>query len=340
MTKLGSTASDAIRDPAPARTIRMKVSTVSDITHKGAVAVSAPASGPRVPPRDYGLPLPELAAKHGLTVSGARPGLLDYVRQLYGRRHFIATYSVARLSAQYTKARLGQLWNVMTPLLNAAVYYLIFGVLLQTSRGIDNFIAYLVTGVFVFNFTQASVLAGTRAISDNLGLIRALHFPRACMPISVTLIQLQQLLYSMIILVAIVLMTGELPDMSWFLIIPALVLQAIFNIGVALVVARLGADVTDLAQLMPFLLRTWMYVSGVFYSIANVVKHLPPVAGVALQLNPAAVYIDLIRYSLIDSFTSAQLPHHVWLAAIAWAVIAGVGGFIFFWKAEESYGRG
>jgi teichoic acid transport system permease protein len=313
---------------------------VSDTTHKGAVAVSAPPAMPLVPKTDGGLSLPELAAKHGLSVSGARPSLPEYVRQLWGRRHFIAAYSVARLSAQYTKARLGQLWNVMTPLLNAAVYYLIFGVLLQTNRGIDNFIAYLVTGIFVFNFTQASILAGTRSISDNLGLIRALHFPRACMPISVTLIQLQQLLYSMIILVAIVLMTGELPDLSWLLIIPALFLQAVFNIGVALIVARLGADVTDLAQLMPFLLRTWMYVSGVFYSIANVAKHLPPVAAAVLQLNPAAVYIGLIRYALIDSFTSAQLPHHVWLAAVAWAIIAGAGGFIFFWKAEESYGRG
>lgn len=316
------------------------MSTVSDTTHNGAVALSTQVNSPRVPSPDEGLPLPELAAKYGLSVSGARPPLPEYVRLLWGRRHFIVAYSIARLSAQYTKARLGQVWNVLTPLLNAAVYYLIFGLLLQTSRGIDNFIAYLVTGVFVFNFTQASILAGTRAIQDNLGLIRALHFPRACMPIAMTLIQLQQLLYSMIVLVAIVLMTGELPDVSWLLIIPALILQSVFNIGVSLAVARIGAEVTDLAQLMPFLLRTWMYVSGVFYSIANVVKHLPPLVGWMLDLNPAAVYIDLIRFGLIQSFTGAQMPHHVWLAAIGWALISGVGGFVFFWKAEEQYGRG
>ena len=312
------------------------MSTVSDTTHEGAVAVSTPPATAAV----GGLSAAELAAKYGLTVSGARPSLPEYVRQLWGRRHFIVAYSIARLSAQYTKARLGQIWNVMTPLLNAAVYYLIFGVLLQTDHGIDNFIAYLVTGVFVFNFTQSTVLAGTRAISDNLGLIRALHFPRAALPISVTLIQLQQLLYSMIVLVSIVLMTGEVPQFSWFLLLPALVLQSVFNIGVALYVARLGSKVTDLAQLMPFLLRTWMYVSGVFYAIDKVVKHLPSAAGVLLDLNPAAVYIDLIRFALIDSFTSAQLPHHVWIAAVAWAVVAGIGGFVFFWKAEEQYGRG
>ncbi len=315
------------------------MSTVSDTTHNGAVAVSAPANATVTSP-DGGLTLPELAGQYGLTVSGARPSLMNYIRQLWGRRHFIAAYSIARLSAQYTKARLGQLWNVMTPLLNAAVYYLIFGVLLKTNHGIDNFIAYLVTGIFVFNFTQSSVLAGTRALSDNLGLIRALHFPRASLPISVTLIQLQQLLYSMIVLFSIDLMTGEIPGFSWFLVLPALVLQAIFNIGVALVMARLGAEVTDLAQLMPFLLRTWMYVSGVFYSIANVVKNLPTWVSWVLDLNPAAVYIDLVRFSLIGSFTSAQLPRHVWFVAVAWSLVAGFGGFVFFWKAEESYGRG
>ena len=312
------------------------MSTVSDTTHQSAVAVSArPAPSP-----GDGLSPAELAAKHGLSVSGARPPLPEYVRQLWGRRHFIVAYSVARLTAQYTNARLGQIWNVLTPMFNAAVYFLIFGVLMEQSRGIDNFLAYLVIGVFVFNFTQSAILAGTRSISDNLGLIRALHFPRGCLPISITLIQLQQLLYSLIVLVSIVLMTGEPLGMRWLLIIPALLLQCVFNIGCAMFVARLGSEVTDVAQLMPFLLRTWMYLSGVMYSIAKVKPHLPGFFGVLLEFNPAAVYIDVMRYALMSSVTSEQLPHHVWFAALWWAVFAGIGGFVFFWKAEERYGRG
>jgi teichoic acid transport system permease protein len=30
----------------------------------------------------------------------------------------------------------------------------------------------------------------------------------------------------------------------------------------------------------------------------------------------------------------------VWAVATGWALLAGVGGFIYFWKAEETYGRG
>ncbi|MGW1723282.1 ABC transporter permease [Streptomyces sp. NPDC002306] len=286
--------------------------------------------------------LATLAARHGLAVSGARPSLPAYIRQLWARRHFITAFATAKLTAQYSQAKLGQLWQVMNPLLNAAVYYFIFGMLLGTSHGVPDFVPFLVTGVFVWTFTQSSIMAGTRAISGNIGLVRALHFPRAALPISFCLQQLQQLLFSMIALIVILLCFGVPVTVSWLLVLPALVLQFTFNTGVSMVMARLGAETPDIAQLMPFVLRTWMYVSGVMWSIDKVLSHddLPHWAMTALQCNPAAVYIDLMRFALIDSFHASQLPPHVWLVATGWALLAGVGGFIYFWKAEETYGRG
>ncbi|MBQ0848639.1 ABC transporter permease [Streptomyces sp. BH-SS-21] len=284
-----------------------------------------------------------LAARHGLTVSGARPTLSAYVRQLWARRHFITAFATAKLTAQYSQAKLGQVWQVATPLLNAAVYYFIFGVLMGTSRGVPDYVPFLVTGVFVWTFTQSSIMAGTRAISGSLGLVRALHFPRAALPVSYALQQLQQLLFSMAALFVILLCFGVPVGVSWLLAVPALALQFVFNAGVAMIVARLGARTPDIAQLMPFLLRTWMYVSGVMWSIDRVLAghpDLPRIVLLALRCNPAAVYIDLMRFALIDSFHASQLPHHVWALAVGWALLAGVGGFIYFWKAEETYGRG
>ncbi|MFJ6730234.1 MULTISPECIES: ABC transporter permease [unclassified Streptomyces] len=287
--------------------------------------------------------LAALAARYGLAVSGARPSLPDYVRQLWARRHFITAFSTAKLTAQYSQARLGQVWQVMTPLLNAAVYYFIFGVLLQTKKGVPDYIPFLVTGVFIWTFTQSSIMAGTRAISGNIGLVRALHFPRAALPISFCLQQLQQLLFSMAALVLILLVVGVPPAVSWVLAVPALTLQFVFNAGVSMILARIGAKTPDIAQLMPFVLRTWMYVSGVMWSIDNLLSQhtdMPPWVADVLRANPAAVYIDLMRFALIDSFHADQLPPHVWAWAVGWSLLAGVGGFIYFWKAEETYGRG
>ncbi len=294
------------------------------------------------PSPDDGLDAAELAAKYGLSVSGARPGLVEYVRQLWGRRHFIVAFSQAKLTAQYSQAKLGQLWQVATPLLNALVYFLIFGLILDADRGLSRevYIPFLVTGVFVFTFTQTSVMAGVRAISGNLGLVRALHFPRAALPVSFALQQLQQLLFSMIVLFAVTIGFGSYPKMSWLLILPVLVLQFAFNMGLALIFARLGSKTPDLAQLMPFVMRTWMYASGVMFSIRIMLEKHPQWIADILQWNPAAIYMDLMRFALIDGYGSEHLPPHVWAVACGWAVLVAVGGFVYFWKAEERYGRG
>jgi hypothetical protein len=135
-----------------------------------AVAEDAPAAGE---------PLAEMAAQYGLRPSSARPRLVPYLVKVWQRRHFILAYATARNVSMYTEARLGQLWQVLTPLLNSAVYYLIFGVLFKANRGISNYTAYLVTGVFIFAFTERSIVVGSTVMRANITLIRALHFPRA-----------------------------------------------------------------------------------------------------------------------------------------------------------------
>jgi teichoic acid transport system permease protein len=279
----------------------------------------------------------ELAARYGLTRSTARPSLREYIGLLWERRHFIVAFATARNIAMYTSSRLGQVWQVLTPLLNAGVYFLLFGLLLKTNRGVENFTAFLVTGVFVFTFTQRSVQNGAQSISGNLALIRALHFPRACLPLSFTLVEFQQLLVSMAVLVAIVLLTGEPITLAWLALIPALFLQMLFNIGASLVMARVGAQIQDVTQLLPFVTRTWFYISGVFYSIEYFTRNAPDVVRVLLSVNPAAVYIDLFREALLLEHNPIS---HAWWLGAAWAVVALVGGFVYFWRYEEKYGRG
>ncbi|WP_412080194.1 ABC transporter permease [Streptomyces sp. SJL17-1] len=323
----------------------MTTQTLPPPTHKAPQPPqpSQPSQPPPAPPYEASSEdLRALARRHGLTVSGARPSLPAYARQIWSRRDFITAFASARLTAQYSQARLGQVWQVMTPLLNAAVYYLIFGVLMDAKEGVADYVPFLITGIFVWTFTSNTILAGTRAISGNLGLVRALHFPRASLPISLSLQQLQQLLLSLAVLVVILFGLGEFPTWSWLLAVPALLCQALFNTGVALVLARLAARTPDISQLMPFVLRTWMYASGAMWSIQNLASsgRFPDGVVLALQCNPAAVYIDLMRFALIESYTSAQLPPHVWALAAGWALLAFGGGFIWFWKAEETYGRG
>jgi teichoic acid transport system permease protein len=320
------------------------------------------------------VPLAELAAQYGLRPSAARPPVLAYLRDLRRRWSFIVAFATARNIAMYTEARLGQLWQVLTPLLNAAVYFLIFGIVLKINRGVPNYLAFLVTGVFVFNFTQRAFISTSKVITDSLPLIRALQFPRASLPLAYVMIEFQQMLLSMGVLLIIIVAVPPHEPVSWYwvLAIPVLLLQTIFNIGVGLFVARIGSQVNDFSQLLPFLLRTWMYVSGVLFSIAGLDIRSHRWVVVLLELNPAALYITLMRNALLQSqrlsapgsqpynyrlcslwktksklywYDSAHChyyanPAHFWYYGIGWAVLAVVVGFFFFWRAEAKYGRG
>jgi teichoic acid transport system permease protein len=322
--------------------------------------------------------LAEYATAHGLRPSAQRPAVLVYLRQLWRRRHFILAFATARNIAMYTEARLGQLWQVLTPLLNAGVYVLIFGVLLHIDRGIPNYLGFVVTGVFVFNFTQRTFISTSTVMTTSLQLIRALQFPRAALPLAYVVIELQQMLLAMVVLIPILLATGEPISWYWLLAIPALLLQTVFNIGAGLLVARLGSLVNDFSQLLPFLMRTWLYTSGVIFSIASLTSVSSKLVAV-LQLNPAALYITLTRNALLASQRESSLgskpyskalcqqwhtlghqngaatqylydsahchyvgvnPAYFWYYAAGWAALALVAGFFFFWRAETRYGRG
>jgi teichoic acid transport system permease protein len=324
-----------------------------------------------------GLSLADYAVEHGLRPSAQRPPIPAYLRQLWRRANFIVAFATARNVAMYTEAKLGQLWQVLTPLLNAGVYFLIFGLLLHINRGVPNYLGFLVTGVFVFNFTQRAFISTSTVMTDSLELIRALHFPRASLPLAYVMIEFQQMLLSIVVLIPILLLTGEPISWYWLLAIPALLLQTIFNVGVGLAVARLGSQVNDFSQLLPFLMRTWLYVSGVLFSIATVSSNAKVVA--LLELNPAALYITLTRNALMASqrasapgskpYNAAKCvqwtkighrkgapeiyqtysaychyvganPAHFWYYAVGWSVVAVAVGFYFFWRAETRYGRG
>jgi teichoic acid transport system permease protein len=340
--------------------------------------LTAPGSlvnGTALAPEDEGMSegsgdLAALAARYGLRPSSARPHLFTYIRMVWDRRHFIVAYATARNVSMYTEARLGNLWQVLTPLLNSAVYYLIFGILFQANRGISHYTAYLVTGVFIFSFTERSIVVGSTVMRANISLIRALHFPRACLPLAYVMVELQQLLLSMVVLFAIVLGTGEPLGWYWLFLVPTLILQATFNMGAALIMARLGAGAQDFSQLIPFLTRIWRYFCGVMYSIASLPATLPEWAKNVLSLNPAAVYISLTRYAIMYTdradapgakpfnamkcamFNAKKIPElqaychpdvvisELWLSGIGWAVVTLVVGVVFFWQAETRYGRG
>jgi len=240
----------------------------------------------------------------------------------------------SRFRSENERDRLGAAWIVLKPLINAAVYGAVFGLLLGPGSRPENFVPFLVAGVFVFSFFSSSLTEGASSVSGNVELIRSLRFPRAVLPLAIVLQRGLGMVPMTGVLLLFVVGSGEPVRLRWLLALPALVLLAVFNAGVALAAARLTVHLRDLAQLLPFLTRLLFYVSGVFYSVDRI--ETGPLVETLLQLNPAHVFITLVRGALL---TESSAPAGLWLLALGQAAVALVAGFLFFWRAEQEYGR-
>lgn len=277
-----------------------------------------------------------LARRHGLTELGTRPPFGRYVRDLWRRRPFLWTLSQAEAAQKNAEDRLGMLWTLLNPLFLVISYFLIFGLLLQTRRGVSNFIAFLSIGVVVFGFSSAAITRGSRAIIGNTSLVRALRFPRAILPISVTLTEFLMTLPALVVLLVLVIVTGEPISWHWLLLPVGLTLQAAILAGLVLMGARLLNVSRDVGNLIPVFIRLMRYVSGVFFSIDHYARDHEGIR-LALNLQPLALPNTLVRQALMAEY---PIVWSYWAAAAGWAVILLAGGLWLFWWDEARYGRG
>lgn len=278
-----------------------------------------------------------IAREAGLPRVGARPTLPAYLKEMWERRHFATKMARYRIEASLAQNRLGLAWVVLNPLLQAAVYGFVFGVIMprDTREGI-NFIPFLVTGFFVFQFFGQSFSQGAKAITGNRSLVRSLGFPRMLLPVSAVIRQVYELVPMMVVLAVILVGFGEAPRWEWLYVPPILALMTLFNTGVALIAARLTVHLRDVTQIIPIVTRLLMYMTGIFYSLEQVLADNPPWMLTIAQLNPVHDYIQLVRAMVLDG---QEVNTLIVVVAIVAAFAFFVAGIFFFWKAEERYGR-
>jgi teichoic acid transport system permease protein len=267
---------------------------------------------------------------------GRRPPLGSYVLQLWQRRHFIWADSRVRAFSGNKNTILGRFWLVGKPLLDGLTYLLVFGLLLKASRGVENYIGFLLIGVFMFSWSSSALTGGAGVMTAGKNLIRGFAFPRAAIPLALALRETLAMVPRLLTMFALIMLIPPhaLPTRTWLLFPVLLVLQYLFNVGLILYGARFAHAVPDLRLILGFFTRLWMYGSGVMYSIERFVTH-PTVMSV-LELNPAYCILEISRDLLLyDTMPELRL----WLTLAAWAVATPLLGFLYFWQGEEEYGR-
>lgn len=294
-----------------------------------------PSVGPELQPMDPGsLAGESLAARAGLVTLGSRVPLRTYMADIWNHREFATTVSVGQLRAKNEDTMLGRAWNLLNPLLLIAIYYLIFQVILgvENRRGVDNYLPFLTVGVLTYNFSRSTAQGGALAIIKNRGLMQTLYFPRALLPISSTIGLGISQLYAVGAMLILLPLMGVRPTRMLLLFPVVFLIHAMLNVGVAFVVARITFHFRDFENLLSYILRLGMYVSGVLIPInAELISN--DVVLWTLRLTPFFSIIEMTRQTLLGT----PFDPVIWGVGILWAVALMAGGMLYFRQAENEY---
>src|SRR5699024_2260284 len=210
------------------------------------------------------------------------------------------------------------------------------GLVLNTSRGIENFVGYLMIGVFFFQLSMRCVTGGTQAIRSGQAMIRAFAFPRAALPITVVVREVMNFMPTFLVLAVVLTVLPPAENLTWrlVLVIPAFMCQTLFVLGCAFVLARVGHIFPDISNVVSVFARFWLYASGVFFSIERFVEQ--PVLQAVMTVNRMCGYLQIYRNSILYGVDS---PLWMWMLAVGWAFVFVIFGFLYFYRGEETYGK-
>ena len=256
-----------------------------------------------------------------------KPG--PYLRDLWDRRHFAYHLARTELRAKNAGTVLGQLWLVINPLMLAGVYYLLVNILRDRQRG-SEFLAHLVACLFAFTFFSTSVNMSSRAVTRSGKLILNTAFPRSLLPIASVMTAFARFLPTMAVYAVGHLVLGLPVGLHLLWALPLLLEITVFALGVSLLLSALQVYFRDLANVLPYLMRVWLYSSPILYLASEVP------AGIErfLVFNPLFSMLAGWSQVLVDGEAASGT---YLLQGAGWAVGALVVGALFFVSREREF---
>ena len=249
----------------------------------------------------------------------------DYVKELWRRREFIWYLAIGNFKARNASTALGLFWWVLNPLLLSLVYYLVFGLVFPGRRDI----LYVMSGMFAFHFTSQSFAGSAGAVLQNSKLLVNVRFPRVILPISHILESALGFLLSLgILVVAAVGLNGSFPGSNAWLLILAIPLHFLFNLGLGSLAARLAIPFRDVTNVIPYINRIWLYLSPIIWPLSLLEDVGPEYVRLA-EANPMFSIIGVYRAALLnyEFYPSMLVQFAAWSIGIA---IVGLALFIPF----------
>lgn len=223
----------------------------------------------------------------------------QYIRDLLVRRDLLVYLVFSGLKAQHRNSFLGFFWWLLDPLLGVFIYYFLVAVLL--GRGGENYGSYLVVGLVAWRWILSSVNTSAKSIANQSGIITKVYLPKAIFPLSMSISQLINFAFGLVIVVAFLLITNNIPDTQvlWLPVIMAT--QLLFLGALGLLVAYICVFIKDIDNFISHFMRIWFYSSPVIWETGMLPTDKYPWLSLLAEINPVTTFLTSYRNIFIDN---------------------------------------
>ena len=233
------------------------------------------------------------------------------------------------LKLKYRGSVLGFLWSLINPLVMITVYFFAFRYFMGNRT--EGFVFLVLLGILAWTFFSTAAMMSTGAIADNGSLLKSVFFPRAILPIATVLFNFAQYLLMAAVFLPLMLIVFRITPAAPMLAYPVfLVLQVVFTIGVALILATGTTFFRDIRHLLEVALAVMFWTTPIVYEMSQVPARVQPF----ILASPMSPFV--VAYK--DVFFYRQWPSPaVWTFAIAYAIIAFAAGVALLLKFEDRF---
>jgi lipopolysaccharide transport system permease protein len=173
----------------------------------------------------------------------------------------------AGLRAEASRGYLGVLWWGIEPVMYMGVFYFVFAHMYQ--RGDENYVMFLLTGMVVWKWFQATLNTGANSLMANAGLMNLVYLPKIVFPLTNIAVNTFKFLIVIFLFLIFLIFTDIQPSLTWMLLPVLILTQLLLIMSVTCLLAALMPFFPDLRAILDNILLMLFFLSGVFLISAN-----------------------------------------------------------------------
>jgi ABC-type polysaccharide/polyol phosphate export permease len=253
--------------------------------------------------------------------------MIDQLRSIWQRREVLFYLVKYELKAENKNKVLGFLWSFLDPLLLLVTYIVLVVFIFQRSE--PQFPILLFSALLSWRWFISSLSGSVNSVTSKVGLVRTVRFPLAILPLTKIIGGFFDLMFGFVILLPMLFIfeANFSVNMLWLPVL--LLIQLIGTIGASLICAVLGTYLSDLTNIIQFVLRLWFYMSPVMYSVQSRIPERYQT--IYWFVNPFAGLLESYKNILVRGLPPSE---YVAVAAVM-AVVVFVVGFWYFARDEH-----